>query len=271
VAITTRDGLVAGLAGTSVYTLQKNSVTSEVAGVQHCLIFAAGFPGAATVPSPGTAGASVDGTSVAGFLPYVNPSSGNKYLNGLVAGSAQANTITLIDLLWWNSGITVTTTTEQSFTSSSIPSRSAVGDANGLGVEAGILVSTDTTNGSAVTNTAYKYTDSDGNTGVTATLQSFPATCRAGSLIPMPLAAGDKGVRKWESVTLGTSYGGGAIHLILFRRITVLNPAAGNFGDRLSFADSGIRLYDGSALTFMQLATGTTVGPTWAFTRLIEG
>lgn len=73
------------------------------------------------------------------------------------------------------------------------------------------------------------------------------------------LAAGDKGVRAIASVTLGTTYGGGAISIIAFRRIAFVPVPVINTGQAAMFASNpGVRLYDGSCLHFWQLPTATT-------------
>jgi hypothetical protein len=270
-AITTRSGLDTAMAWPTIYGVQKTSVTTEAAGLYHCHIFGGGWPTAATVPSPGTAGALVNGTNTNGFLPYVNPSSANKYLAGYRVQNNQGNAVFLIDILWWNSGLTVTTTTEQTFTSAAVAARDDTGTTNGAGVQAGILVSTATTNAGAITNMAYRYTDSGGGTGNTATIQSFPATAVAGTLVPFPLAAGDSGVRVIEGVTLGTSLVTGAVHLILFRRLAVSCPVTPNTADdQMGFSDCGLRLYDNSALTFMTMQSATS-SVNSATVTLIEG
>ena len=111
------------------------------------------------------------------------------------------------------------------------------GTSNGLGVIAAIYVSTATTNAGAVTNTTISYTNQDGVPGKTGTIPSFPATATAGSMVFVNLAAGDSGVRSVESVTLGTSYGGGAIHLVLVRPIVIGPVTTSNIGYCSSISD----------------------------------
>lgn len=248
---------VAGAAGRAVSFL-KVGATMEAAGVLHSHHAATGSPGAWTLGTPGVNGANKDNTD-GGCLPFANASSGGIYLTGMTATMSVAGGVWLVDLLWYNTGLTVTTTTAQAFTTPTFPARDVNGSTNGEGVEFGILVTTATTNAGAITNTTASYTDSDGNAGATATIASFPATAVAGTVVPFQLAAGDKGVRAIASVTLGTTYGGGAISIVAFRRIAYVPVPVANTGQAAMFASNpGVRLYDGSCLHLWQLPTATT-------------
>jgi hypothetical protein len=214
-AITTRDGVLAGSRPPEDFL--KVGTTMEAVGVQHSFFYTTGRPGAATAPSPGIAGAAL--TTYAGQIPFTNPVSGNTYIARLQASASVAGSLILYDRLWHNSGIAVTTTTSQTVNSATWPARDANAATNGAGILVGIEVSTATTNAGAVTNTTMSYTDQDGNSGATATISSFPATAVAGTFVPFQLAAGDTGVRSIQSITLGTSYGAGAISVrIALRR-----------------------------------------------------
>jgi hypothetical protein len=248
---------VAGSAGRAV-SIMKVGAAMEAIGVLHSHHAATGFPGAWTLGTPGVNGATMDNT-LGGCLPFTNASSGGIYLTGFTATMSVTGGLWLVDLLWYNTGLTVTTTTAQAITTPTFPARDLNGSTNGEGVEFGILVTTATTNAGAVTNTTASYTDSDGNAGATATISSFPATAVAGTIVPFQLAAGDKGVRAIASVTLGTSYGGGAISVVAFRRIAFVPVPVINTGQAAMFASNpGVRLYDGSCLHVWQLPTATT-------------
>ena len=248
---------VAGSAGRAV-SIMKVGAAMEAIGVLHSHHAATGFPGAWTLGTPGVNGATMDNT-LGGCLPFTNASSGGIYLTGFTATMSVTGGLWLVDLLWYNTGLTVTTTTAQAITTPTFPARDLNGSTNGEGVEFGILVTTATTNAGAVTNTTASYTDSDGNAGATATISSFPATAVAGTIVPFQLAAGDKGVRAIASVTLGTSYGGGAISVVAFRRIAYVPVPLANTGSPAMFAGvPGVRLFDGSCLHVWQLPTATT-------------
>lgn len=254
-AITTLDGVIAGMQPSQDFL--KVGATMEAAGIYHSFFYTAGRPGAATAPSPGLAGAAL--TSYAGQIPFSNPVSGNTYLARLEATPSVAGSLILIDRLWHNSGIAVTTTTAQTINSATWPARDMDASTNGNGILIGIEVGTATTNASAVTNTTMSYTDSDGTSGKTARITSFPATAVAGTFVPFLLAAGDVGVRSIQNITLGTSYGAGAIFLVAYRVLSKLNLPIANTGNALDALTGGfVRLYDNTVPQLLWIPTATT-------------
>lgn len=235
----------------------KVGAASEAAGLFHSDHAATGFPGAWAPGTPGLNGRATDGMAVAdaGCIPLWTPT-GSLYLTGGTTQSSLAANFGLYDVLWINSGTVVTTTTAQAITSVAFPARDLDGAVNGRGCSAGILVTTATTNAGAVTNTTLNYTNSAGTAGRTGTMASFPATAIAGTVVWFQLAAGDEGVRSIEGVTLGTSYGGGAISLIVARpHLTIPAPVA-----NLPFASLPVqsRLYTGSCLLPINQKSNTT-------------
>lgn len=245
------------------YDFYKVGTAAEAVGVRYAHLKDSGIPGAWVPGTPGLAGATVDGTTFGGcYGPTVNPASGSYYLAGASAATSVAHFLRVADLLWYNTGIAVTTTTAQTINSVAFPARDVSGTTNGAGVIAGIYVTTATTNGSAVTNTTMSYTDQSGNAGATGTISSFPATAVAGTLVPFQLAAGDWGVRSIQSVTLGTSYGGGAVSLVAYNvKAGLPNPVA-NVGSAMvqepSWSPPGVRLYNGTCLFTYYVAGATT-------------
>jgi hypothetical protein len=143
----------------------------------------------------------------------------------------------------------------------SIPARDSAGTTNGEDWLAGIYVTTATTNAGAIANTTMSYTNSEGTAGRTATMAAFPATAVIGTFVPFQLAAGDRGIRSIQSVTLGTSYVAGALSVMLYRTITcVPNPLAnvGGIMNKLTDDPTGTRLYNGTALCVRFLPSATT-------------
>lgn len=212
------DDLVAGLAnGPAPNFLYKVIPAIEAAGVLVSPFYMSGIPGAATVPSPGVNGAAL--TAYAGQIPFPALSSQDCYVGVLSCGATLVGKMFLADRLWHNSGLSVTTLTEQTLTSPTLPARDADGATAGNAVLAGIEVSTATTNGAAITTITLNYTNSSGTSGRTATISNFPATAVAGTFVPFQLQAGDVGIRSIQGITLGTSLAAGAIHLVAYRVI----------------------------------------------------
>jgi hypothetical protein len=258
--ITSSDNAIAG--ARAPFDLLKVGGTMEAAGVLHSLFYSSGAPGAAVAPSPGIGGAAL--TSYAGQIPFANPSVGLETNLMRLSGSAtQPGKLILVDRLWQNSGIGVTTTTAQTVNSVAWPSRcppasGRTPDALGRGIMLGIEVSAATTNAGAVTNATLSYTDSDATAGNTATMASFPATAAAGTFVPFQLATGDIGVRSVQSLTLGTSLVTGVVHLVAYRKIAELPMPLANVGYAIDIITSGNPLfYNDSVLCLLWHAAGT--------------
>jgi hypothetical protein len=245
----------------TTYSCFKVGAASEAAGLIHFMGLSSGSPGAWAAGTPGINGRATDGTASgdAGCIPIKNPVSGTNYLTCLGGVATTAAYQMLIDLMWVNSGVVVTTTTAQSIAPIALPARDINGSTSGLDVLAGILVTTATTNAGAITNTTISYTNSDGAAGKTGTMASFPATAVAGTLIPFQLASGDKGVKSVESITLGTSYAGGAISLVLYRIIAGLPVIVANAGGQLETkSNMNIKIFNNSCILPCYFASATT-------------
>lgn len=258
-AITNQDTLLASFLPS--IDILKVGFTAEAVGLQHSTFYNGGFPGAATAPSPGLSGASI--TSYPGQIPFPATVPGKDiYLARMEANQAGGcGMMTLADRIWHNSGISVTTTTAQTINSTPWPSRDRNGTTDGVGVQIGIEVSSATTNAAAVTNTVMSYTSSDGIAGRTATIASFPATAVAGTFIPFVIQAGDLGVRSIQSFNPGTSYGGGAIHIVAFNEIVGIGTPTANVGYQQDAWAIGMpKMQSGTVPFMLYLISATTVG-----------
>lgn len=239
----------------------KIGAASEAANILHCLGLVTGFPGAWATGSPGVAGRTCDGTATAdyGCLTIKNAATGRNFLKSFSAVSTTAHSHYLYDFMWVNTGLTVTTTTAQTVNSVTLPARDLNLSTNGAGVGAGILVTTATTNAGAITNTTMSYTNSEGTASRTATIASFPATAVAGTFVPFQLQAGDRGIRSIQSVTLGTSYGGGAISVVMYGLVTsAASTGAAATIAQTAYPDPGVLLPNGVCLLPIYTASATT-------------
>jgi hypothetical protein len=118
-----------------------------------------------------------------------------------------------------------------------------------------------TGNAGASTTSTVSYTNSAGTAGRTATLSSYPITALTGTWQMFSLAAGDDGVRSVQSITLGTSYVSGAIHLVAFRLVAELPTPIANVASRAGFTDLGLpTVWDSSVLQLVYWPTGTALG-----------
>jgi hypothetical protein len=253
-AIADGDDLLAGFQAPLWF--EKIGATMEAAGRFHSYFYTPGIPGAAAVPTSAIGGDAL--TSYPGQIPYANPGAGNGYVGAFGGAGTQSGRLYLVDRLWHNATITSTTTTGQTVNSATWPARDRNGSTNGDGVLVGIEVSTATSNGSAITNTTLTYTNSAGTASRTATIPDFPATAVAGTFVPFALASGDVGVRSIQTLTLGTSYGTGVIHLVAYRILAEAQAVTTHCGSRQDAWRLGMpRTYDNTVPFLLWHMAGT--------------
>jgi hypothetical protein len=260
-AITTLAGVEAGLTAPNICSKgtsnQANSSSQWITS-----FYVAGFPIAATAPTPGISGDAL--TSYAGQIPFTNPASGNTYLAGFrkaffsSAVSASQRTTMLVDRLWHNSDLDRTSITAQTVNSVAWPARDINGSTNGEGVYLAIEIST--TMGTGAPTITVSYTNSAGTAGRTG-VSFLPtrASAPAGHWFPIGLEEGDTGVRSVQSVTFSVSWGSaGVLHLVAYRPIAMINaasmPANYSADDALTLAVP--QLWDDSVLQTVAVMAG---------------
>ena len=213
-ALTGGDGLVA--AARQFIPITKTASATTTAAQWHTLLGTAGNPGAGSLSIGNTtAGVLVD-DAVAGF-PLLNAfGSGNTgYLHSVAFANTVACRLEVKDRIWHAGSVVMTTLATTTFTGQP----SALGrfpDGAGVGTE--IWIEINAAVSATATTVAVGYTNSAGTagrtTGATATLASYIT----GRLIQRPLQAGDVGVQKIDSVTIGgTVASAGSVNVILAR------------------------------------------------------
>lgn len=235
--------------------IAKSATGTLVAGRPHSLFYTAGIPGAGVAPTPGIGGEVL--TTLSGQIPFSNPVSGETRLAKFGGMATQAGRLLLCDRLWQNSGITITSTSEQAFTgSATIPARDANGLATGDQVYAGVEVSSAT--GAGTPTLTLKYTNQAGTTGQTATnYVSTVASSIAGTFYPIGLAAGDTGIQKAESLTLSATWTSGTIHVVLYRVICELDLQA-QIPNSVDYLSSGFPKLHNNSVPFLVFVPNTT-------------
>jgi hypothetical protein len=255
-AITTLDGVIAGMQAPQ--PIIKTGIATAAVGAMRGYTpwYAAGNPGAATANAAGVNGAAVSGP-VAGQIGRSNPVSGNAHLARLAMNASQPGTMWLIDRLWHNSGLSTTSTTAQAITPAALPSRDGAGGTNGANVMAALEWSG--TGGAGTPTVSLTYTDQDGVTGQTATMSSV-TTPPIGTFEIFTLAAGDTGVRAPTSLILSATHSaGGAMHLVLFRVLAQVEVTAANIGNAIDALTAGMpRVYNDSVLQLVWFPSVTT-------------
>lgn len=255
-AITTLDQMIAGFQPPQPIMKTPSAMVGLGAGRALSLWYSTGNPGPATANSAGVNGAAVSGT-VAGALSRSNPVSGYAYLGRLSAASTVGGSLILIDRLWNNSGLSVTSTGSQAITPATLPARDSNGSTNGEDVE--FAMEWSAAGGAGTPTVTLTYTNQSGVTGQTATFTAV-ASPPIGSFEFFNLAVGDTGVRAPTSFQQSATRTSGTMHLVGFRRIAQLDIPAGCLSGALDALTSGMpRIYNDSVLQLLWVPSATTV------------
>lgn len=258
-AITTLDGAIAGMQ--APVPIIKVGITTAAVGAMRGYTpwYANGNPGASVANAAGVNGDAVtpaDGTAVQGRIPRTNPGTGNAYLARLGISASTAGTLWLIDRLWHNSGLTVTSTAAQAIIPATLPARCGDGTSNGANVMAAIEWSA--TGGAGVPTVTLTYTDQDGNAGATGAFTAV-ASPPVGTFEIFTLAAGDTGIRAPTSFIQSATRTSGTMHLVLFRVLAQIEVTSANIGNAIDALTSGMpRIYDDSVLQLVWFPSATT-------------
>lgn len=257
-AITTLDGAIAGFQAPKPFI--KTGATMAAVGAMRGYTpwYAAGNPGASTATAIGINGEAATPAlaSTGGRIPRTNPGAGNAYLGRLAVTASTAGTLWLIDRLWQNSGLVVTSTAAQAITPAALPSRDGAGGTNGANVMAAIEWSA--AGGAGTPTVTLTYTDQDGNTGATGTFTGV-ASPPVGTFEIFTLAAGDTGVRAPTSFIQSATRTSGTMHLVLFRPIAQVEVTSANIGNAIDALTSGLpRIYNDSVLQLVWFPSATT-------------
>lgn len=263
------------------YTYYKVGTAKDSAGYAILGNKDGGIPGAWVLGTPGVNGANFDcstaaGATVAGAHYIPAPASGNLYLTSLTVQNSVTEAMQLVDLLWYNTGLVVTTTTLQAITTAAFPARDRNGSTNGEGVYMALYALTALGNAAVVSNTTINYTDESGNTGNVGTFQGAigyqaPATPVIGTWMPFTLAAGDRGIRAIANasgggITLATTYTSGTMSLIAYRPIVTIGTSVANVPATITFPAPGIRIYPGTCFAFVNVGSATLALANASFT-----
>lgn len=254
-AITTLDGAIAGFRPPRPFAKTGNT-TSAVGGMRgYTTFYVAGMPGAGVAPSSGINGGAVS-APISGQMFRNNPSGVNAYMSKFVVSSSIAGTFWLIDRVWANSGLSVTSTAAQAITPAVLPARDVAGTTNGDGIYAAVEWSA--SGGAGTPTVTLTYTDQSGNTGATSTLTGV-ASPTTGTFELFGLAAGNTGIRAPTSFIQSATRTSGTMHLVLFRFIAALPVPLANVGFSYDVLTGGMpRIYDDSVLQLVHFPTATT-------------
>lgn len=251
-AILSLDDYIASVKQTIAYS--KTTARTSVANVWFAIHDLAGNPGAATLAIGNTANGLVPTDATAGY-PIITFSTGLGYVATVDFGSTVACRINLFDRLFHCGAYAfnaATTLASQPVYSSRVPGGT---DYTGLQIWAEAV-----TAGTLVQSVTVTYTDQDGNAGATTGAVSAGAATTVGKLWQLPLAAGDSGVQKIESVT-GTVASAGTFNVFVARPLWSGRVMVANGGDTHGIDRTGLpQIWTDSALCVMVNADSTSTG-----------
>lgn len=266
--------------GGRAFSVLKVGTASEAAGIGYAPFKDSGTPGAWAPGTPGLNGTATECDQAAeaalvGAPLLPDPATGSLYLTQVGLASSVANLTKLIDVIWYNSGLVVGTLTAQAITQPTLDARDANGSTNGDGWQVALYNGGVIGTGAACTTGTMSYTDSDGNAGNTAKMASWPATAEDGTFIPFQLAAGDRGVRSIQSITLACAHTSETLYVIHYRELaSIPNPIANVGGisgvGALNFGPPGVRVYNNSCIVPMYIGSTTTLTTTTGSYTIME-
>lgn len=256
--ITTLDQVIAGFQ-TPQPLIKAGIAMAAPGGTRgYTMWYASGSPGASTATTIGINGEAATPAlgSTGGRILRTNPAGGNNaHLGRLSMSASSPGTLWLIDRLWQNSGLSVTSTTAQAITPAALPARDGNGASLGAGVQAAVEWST--AGGAGAPTVTLTYTNQSGTTNQSATLAGV-ASPPAGTFEIFTLAAGDTGVRAPTSFIQNATRTSGTMHLVLFRVLAQVEVTSANIGNAVDALTSGLpRIYNDSVLQLVWFPSAT--------------
>lgn len=282
------DNLVAALGDGQTARYDWNKITGAAAyaaGRWYETLSLAGSPVGTTFPGTALAWQGCDEATGDGVNAFGIPHGGNvsalvKHVLNMAAWTTAATgvpaTLMLVDVQGYYPGINMNLATAQTLTGT--PS---LRYANGAGVRAFLCARA--TTGATAHNIAYNY---DNQAGV-ARANPFTVAATASAIVPhivhsgvaannygpfLPLAAGDTGIRDFNSITLSAASGAGTAALVLARPLATLTLGVASLmteKDLLNQVPSLPQVKDGACLGFL-IGAGAAVAAATTFAGHVE-
>jgi hypothetical protein len=263
-AITTMDGLLAGLSGGRRTSFYKVSQSAEGAATFHSLLKANGNPIAGATPTAGTGETPTKAT--VGAIPFSTPAGANKvYIGRLNMQGSTAGSLILYDRIWANSGLVGNVATSQAVDSIALSRNTDGENLEIFGEIYGAI-------GASAATLSITYTDA-GNASRVGTY-AHPANAESvGQMFQIVPPAGARGVKSIQSaifsVTTGTA---GTWGLTILRRLVEIPLPIINMAVNMNAFDLGlVELDANSCLMMMVMCTATNTGNIAGAIDIIEG
>lgn len=246
-------------------SIYKSTTRTTVANVWFSTFDIAGTPGAGTLAGTSTTVGVVPTDATAG-CPPITFSTGTGYLSAVDFGNTVASRLMVADMLFKAGAFSYAAGTTSLSTQPSYSTRVPDGT-DYTGTQIWIEVSTAFSTGNNW-KVEVTYTDQDNNSGATTGAQPATALAAAGltlgKMLQLPLASGDSGVRKIESVIVtngATAMTAGAFNVLVLRPLWQGRVVSANGGDSHGIDRTGLPVvYNDSAIITMVNADSTSSG-----------
>lgn len=252
-AINTEDDVAAGLALKQPVEFLKTLTAPKAAGAFQSGWLAAGNPGAGSAPPAYTAGSGYTcDKSTPGAAPLTDGAVQN-WLAGLVMGASQPGIILILDRLWSCSGMGFAAATYTVTTPGNLPAR--ITD-NGVGVEAWVeqFAAAGAASGTLILN----YLNANTGAAKSGTIAAVVSAPVIGQLQPIPLAAGDTGVRQVTSAANSATWTSGSYGITLTKRIAMIPVQAIADGKSFDWTKILAKIPAGACIMVAFMAQNTT-------------
>jgi hypothetical protein len=256
-AITTADGYYA--AARQRLALSKTGTVTTVAAQPFSLWGVAGNPGAGTLAVGNTtAGVLFDDTTAGAPLLTAFGSGNTGYLAQASMRSNVATGVTLYDRIWGAGAVNLNSLATTNFSGQPSITGRLPGGNQYAGLE--IWIEITTTVSATATTVSVGYTNEAGTSGRTTGASASLSGLTTPRIIRMPLQAGDKGVQRIDSVTVGgTVATAGAFNVLLVRPLAEFDVRANNGADIQGWdVLGGPIVFDTSCLALACSADSTT-------------
>lgn len=264
-AVTNLDTAAGALAAASSHPYMKSAFTARAVSSFHSLWKIVGLPGAGATPPTGN-GAIPDDTTAGAFLFANAAGAANNYLGYIAASCSTVGTLTLYDRVYHGSGLSATATTNQAITTSALTRYTT-----GAGVMPWFECYTVMGSASAATLN-FTYTDDAGNTGQAGTWSKPAVAPGANEMFPLPLLAGDQGVRAITGYSWSATQTSGDWGFTFMKPIVTVPLPQVNAGVTYDMFSSALtEIADDACLAFVMLCGATSMGSIQGDMRIAKG
>lgn len=270
-AITTMDGIAAGLAASQDQKLFFPTATNVAGGFINLNQAVTSSFGIMAAPGAASAGGTTYNQSSisTGFPRYSNPTGGSTgYIGRMGLTMATIGTVHVYDLLWACSNFVGNVATAQTVTSfSGMPSRNSNGDGAEIWIGCSAAI------GATAHNVTVQYTNQSGTAGRNTVSTAGTASMPANRMYQVPLQSGDTGVQSIQGLTLSASSGtAGNLWVLVLDRLASISCSVANVGTSADFAMLGLpELKSDGTLLFVNQGTATASGIILGQLSLIQG